>query len=189
MRFLTGTRLLLLLLASLVALAAPATVAAQGGDAVIRDCADDGDLDGDYSQDELDDAYDNLPSDIDQYSNCREVIERARERAGGGTNNAAGSAPGESTPGGPTGGDGAAGLGGSGNDAEELERRGERSRNDEAPTADVGGEQVGSSGGTLATDDDSDGMPAPLIVALVLAALAAVGGGVYLLRDRLSSQG
>src|SRR5688572_22506493 len=88
MHFATSTRFMLLLLATAVALVLPAASSAQRGQDVIRDCAQDGDLDGNYSQEELDEAYENMPSDIDEYSNCRQVIEAARERGGvgGGAN-------------------------------------------------------------------------------------------------------
>lgn len=185
MRYLTRTRLILPLLA-IAALAAPAAATAKGGDDVIRDCAQDGDLDGNYSQDELDEAYNNMPSDIDEYSNCREVIERARERESGGAENGAGSAPGALAPSGDSSsGGGGAAPGGSGDDSAELDARGDRSRNGEAPEAHIAGQELSGSDGTLGTDDESDGMPAPLIAALLLAALAAIAGALYLLRDRL----
>ena len=50
-------------------------LAQASGDDVIRDCAEDGDLDQDYSDEELEDAKQNMPSDIDQYSDCRDVIQ------------------------------------------------------------------------------------------------------------------
>lgn len=58
-------------------LALPAVAAASGED-VIRDCQDDGHVDGNYSQGEYQDAQDNLPSDVDQYSDCRDVIAQAQ---------------------------------------------------------------------------------------------------------------
>lgn len=177
---------MLLLLALLVAAALPSGALAQGGEEVIRDCAQDGDLDGDYSQDELDDAYENMPSDIDEYSNCREVIERAREGSRGSGDNSGGSLGAPSDPsGGSTGGTTA--PGGSGNDTDELEARGDRSRTDDAPEASVAGKEASNSGGTFTTDAESDGMPAALIVALILAAIGAAAGALYLLRDHLPS--
>lgn len=182
MGFLTLKRLITLICALLVALAVP-SIATASGDDVIRDCAQDGDLDGDYSQDELDDANENMPSDIDEYSTCRDVIAQAREGAGG-AGNAAGSPVGGSTN--PTDGpSGGAGAGGSGNDVDELKSRGEGSRADDAPEATVAGEETGTDGGTITTSDQSDGLPAPLIAALIVVALAALGGGLYLLRDYL----
>ena len=174
---------MLLLLAMAVALVAPAAVSAQSGQDVIRDCAQDGDLDGNYSQDELDEAYDNMPSDIDEYSNCRSVIEAARERGGvGGGGNEGSSGP-SITSGGSDGTGGA--PGGSGNDLDELESRGDRAQSDDAPIASVAGEEAENSGGTFGTDAESNGMSPALIIALILAALGAVAGALYLLRDQL----
>jgi hypothetical protein len=50
---------------------------ASSGD-VIRDCSEDGVLDRKYSQKELSSALDRLPSDIDEYTDCRGVIRRAQ---------------------------------------------------------------------------------------------------------------
>jgi hypothetical protein len=55
--------------------AAPA-VASPGS--VIRDCSEDGVLNGKYSQSELDGALEQLPSDLDEYTDCRAVIRRAQ---------------------------------------------------------------------------------------------------------------
>jgi hypothetical protein len=170
------------MLAMLLAAVVPAPALAQGGDEVIRDCAEDGDLDGEYTQEELDDAYRNMPSDIDEYSTCREVIESAREQRGGVGDNNAGS-PGGGTTGGPSGA--GPSPGGSRNDIDELEARAERSRADDAPTAGLAGEELSSSGGTYATDAGSDGMPTALMVALILVAVGALAGAAYLLRDHL----
>ena len=46
--------------------------------AVIRDCSEDGVLDRHYSQSELTRALDTLPSDLDEYTDCRSVIRRAQ---------------------------------------------------------------------------------------------------------------
>ena len=68
--------------ALLVALLALPAFAQASGQDVIRDCYDDGHIDGNYSQQDYQDAQDNLPSDVDQYSDCRDVI--AQGQAGGG---------------------------------------------------------------------------------------------------------
>lgn len=167
----------------LAAAVVPAQALAQGSDEVIRDCAEDGDLDGNYTQEELDEAYENTPSDIDEYTNCREVIQAAREQQGGGDNNS-GSSPGGGTTGGGSDG-GATAPGGQGTDADEINSRAENSRQDDAPTASVAGEELDSSGGTYTADADDGGMPTALIVALILVAIGALAGGIYLLRDHL----
>jgi hypothetical protein len=57
---------------------------------VIRDCADDGKLDKQYTQKELRDADKNLPSDIDEYTDCRQAIRSAMH---GGSGNPGGPGP------------------------------------------------------------------------------------------------
>ena len=44
---------------------------------MIADCARDGQLDRSYSNSELRRARDNLPADLDEYSDCRDVIAAA----------------------------------------------------------------------------------------------------------------
>jgi hypothetical protein len=65
----------LLALAALPAHASPTSV--------IRDCSEDGVLDGKYSPSELDGALEQLPSDLDEYTDCRAVIRRAQLGASG----------------------------------------------------------------------------------------------------------
>jgi len=74
------------LLLVLLALAlAPAGAMASGQD-VIDDCSDDERIQGDYSQKEYAEALDQLPTDVDGYSPCRDIITRARDAdaSGGG---------------------------------------------------------------------------------------------------------
>jgi hypothetical protein len=46
--------------------------------AVIRDCSEDGVLNGHYSHSDLTKALDQLPSDLDEYTDCRAVIRSAQ---------------------------------------------------------------------------------------------------------------
>ena len=66
----------LLILSALLVLSLPVPAFASA-DQVIRDCARDGRLDHDYSNAELRRARDNLPADLDEYSDCRDVIANA----------------------------------------------------------------------------------------------------------------
>jgi hypothetical protein len=66
----------LILAATMLVLGAPPAQASSG--AVIRDCSEDGVLDKHYSQRELAGALDNLPSDLDEYTDCRSVIRHAQ---------------------------------------------------------------------------------------------------------------
>ena len=68
---------LVVLIASVLALATGAPASASPT-SVIRDCSEDGVLNGKYSQSELDRALEQLPSDLDEYTDCRSVIRRAQ---------------------------------------------------------------------------------------------------------------
>ena len=56
--------------------AAPAAMAGTRAD-IVDDCFDDGKLDGNYTASQIRDARNNLPADVDQYSDCRDVLARA----------------------------------------------------------------------------------------------------------------
>ena len=68
-------RLLLVMVLTLL-VAAPAAMAGTRAD-IIADCFDDGKLDGNYTASQIRDARNNLPADVDQYSDCRDVLARA----------------------------------------------------------------------------------------------------------------
>jgi hypothetical protein len=75
---------------ALLGLAAPQAASADYH-AVIRDCTQDGQLDHHYSQHELDQARHHIPSDVDEYTDCRDAINSALARGnsgGGGTGSA-----------------------------------------------------------------------------------------------------
>jgi hypothetical protein len=180
MTFLNAKRLMTLVSAVVLALALPAIAAADGDD-VIRDCAQDGDLDKQYSDEELEEAEENMPSDIDAYSSCREVIRQAQAGGRGSTDNAV---PGG---GGATGGGGsstdpggtAGGARATPRDLEDLQRRQQEVQEGALPTSDDATLAAGADAG------EDSGLPAAALVAIALLGLAAVGGGVYLLRDYL----
>jgi hypothetical protein len=67
---------LVLAVLALTGVAAPAASASPGG--VIRDCSEDGVLNGHYSHGDLTKALDQLPSDLDEYTDCRAVIRSAQ---------------------------------------------------------------------------------------------------------------
>lgn len=76
----------------MLVLVLPATASAKSGyQAVIRDCAQDGQIDGHYSQHALDQARHHIPSDVDEYTSCRDAIAAALARANSG--GGGGSAP------------------------------------------------------------------------------------------------
>ena len=175
------TRLITLSLVLLAALAIPSLANASGDD-VIRDCAQDGDLDKEYSDEELKDAEENMPSYIDAYSVCRDVI-RAAQAGGRGSTDAEDDSGG-ATAGGTGGGSGSDADGTSSNggatasDIEELNKREADAQSGVAPGVDTSIPASAEAGG-------DDGLPAAALVAIALLGIAAIGGGVYLLRDYL----
>ena len=95
-------RLVPIIAALFVAFLAMPALAQASGEDVIRDCYDDGHIDGNYSQGDYEDAQDNMPSDIDQYSDCRDTIAQARADGSRGRKGSGGGGGG--TNGGGTGG-------------------------------------------------------------------------------------
>jgi hypothetical protein len=179
------TRLVTLSLVALFALALPGPVAASGND-VIRDCAQDGDLDHQYSDEELEEANRNMPSDIDQYSDCRDVIAQAQAGGRGSSGGSTGSGGGGG--GSDTGGTGDSatgndvpGQGATSDDANELGIRKDQAEAGVAPDT-----SAATAAGADVGDDDS-GLPTAALVAIVLLGLSAIAGGLYLLRDYLPS--
>src|SRR4051794_31322231 len=98
----------LALLAAL--LLAPTARAAGSTTQILRDCADDGILQGDYTAAQLRTARDHIPAELTEYSDCNDVLSRAiaaKTAASGGGGGG----------GGTTGGGGPTGSGGTGGGA------------------------------------------------------------------------
>ena len=160
----------LVLLAALAALALPPAAGASPGQ-VIKDCAKDGKLDRKYSNSDLKKARKKLPSDLDEYSDCREVIGAAIDGSpdGGGAGGGGGGGGPTSTP---TPDDHAALA-----DA----RSGKK-----PPPLKIRGEEVepGKSG-LFDLASARQEIPLPLLLALIAIVLLALGGGGYALRRRI----
>ena len=72
------------LIAVLMLLVAAPTVPAQSTrNQILRECQN-GSLSGDYTAREIRDARSNIPDDVDQYTDCRDVLSRALTRTGRG---------------------------------------------------------------------------------------------------------
>lgn len=193
------------LLAALLVLPAAAQ-ASRAGD-VIRDCHEDGTLDGNYSQQDLQDAQDNLPSDVDQYGDCRDVIRQAQadgSRRRGGAGGPGGGGGGAGGAGGGFGGAGFAGdisrRGGSPNPHEgdpALETRSgayASSQEDKAAydkamaDATRGGALPGGLSIPAAGDFQpakAGGIPLPILLALISVGLLVAAATVLVARKRL----
>ena len=181
-------RLLVLVTTLVLVHAAPAL--ASGGK-VVRDCTDDGRLQGKYSQKELRDALGSIPSDVDEYTNCRDIIRRA---AFGGAGGGSGGSSGGGNAGGEFGGFG----GGNGPDDPETgaspsEKRDITRARQEGGKAfrleDENGRPLGPlvrpSQVSRRTSTGSTDVPTPLLLAAVLLALAALAAAAPTFRDRV----
>src|SRR3954469_9393362 len=166
------------LLVALAGAAAPHTALAAGNyhDA-IRDCNDDGVLQGRYSQHTLRQARNHLPSSLREYSDCEDVLARALAAAakpGSGGTGGGNPAPALGDPALTTGSGAIASNPG---EKSALENQAKKSTNDVAPTGvTVGGHTLkpGTAGlSTAAVRVSPNDLPAPLIAALI--ALAVMG--------------
>jgi hypothetical protein len=168
-----ATRLLVLAVLALMAL--PGSAMAQNP---IGDCNDNGKLDKKYNNKELRKAIEDLPTDLDEYSNCREILSGAIT---------SGSDRGGNRP--------TLGADGSPLPAEEQTARTQDNEDLAAITADpeksppsvkVGDEQVEpGSNGLFDLASASNDLPVPLLVALIALALVALIGGLAAMRERI----
>ena len=151
-----------LALIAVLLLGLPAAAHASAAD-VIRDCAQDGKLDKTYTQRELQDANSNLPSDIDEYTDCRSVIRAAMH---GGSGNPGGPGPASAII------TASGAVAGSQSDIKQLAALQKRLSKGKAPSVAIGGEDVtpGSSGltGPLSGLAASNGMPTSLAATIVV---------------------
>lgn len=159
----------------LIALALPAVAHASAAD-VIRDCAQDGDLDHHYSNSELKKAEQSLPADLSEYSDCRDVIAGALTSGsdkGGGRKN------------GPPGGDASAAVKAEKN-ARKFDAAAIASLSHRKPKLQVGGQTVEpGANGLFNLSSASNGLPLPLLLALIAVGLLTLVGGLYALRRRI----
>jgi hypothetical protein len=168
-----ATRLLVLAVLALVAL--PGSAMAQNP---IVDCNDDGDLDEKYSNSELRRAIENLPTDLDEYSNCREILNGAITSGSdkGGNRPTPSTDPAALPP-------------------EEHEARAQDNEDLAAitedpekspPSVQVGDEKVEpGSNGLFDLASASNDLPVPLLMALIALALVALIGGLVAMRERI----
>ena len=127
----------LLLLAVLGAFALPASAQADP----VSDCNNDGKLDQSYTNEQLKRALDNIPSDVDEYTNCRELIGAAITSGSDKGENRPGSGASASSNGADNGGDSPAEQEARTKDNAELEAITGDS-NESAPSVRLDGEEV-----------------------------------------------
>jgi hypothetical protein len=190
---------------TILCLAVPATAGAEGGvTKLLRDACGDEQINGTYTQAEYKKALDQLPTDSDEYTGCREVLQRGRLAAlaagkhkssgGGGGSTGAGAGTG-----GGSGSSGSSGGGSSGTSgaspaatADPLATATPRQKKALAQAAqsakpvDVGGElvQPGALGLGELSGSGRD-IPTPLIALICLLAATALGAGGWWLWSRV----
>jgi len=157
---------------AVLALPAPAFASA---DQVIRDCARDGKLDHHYSNSDLRRARNHLPSDLDEYSDCRDVIAGAIK---GGSDT--------------SGGKGSPGIGATNPAGENAARATDQSNltaiasSKKAPKLSVGGQSVKpDNSGFFNLGSAANQVPLPLLIALMLLCAMALASGMSSFRERV----
>ena len=164
----------LLVLAVLALLALPGSAMATP----LRDCSSDGDLDKQWSNSALRKAIDNLPTDLDEYSNCRELLTNAITSG----SDKGGNRPTLGADGSPLPPDEQAARARDNEDLAAITADPEKS----PPGVKVGDEEVEpGSNGLFDLASASNDLPVPLLVALIALALVAVIGGIVAMRERI----
>ena len=179
------------------------TARAASSTQIIRDCIDDSVLEGHYSLSELRNARSHLPTDADEYSDCRDVLARAIAAAtssssssssGGGSHGGGGG--GGTSPGGGTTSGGSSGSHDSSRSTAPAAPVTPTTPQDQAALneaatkgngpVDVGGQAVLPGGASrLAANVGRNQLPTTLVIVLVLVALAALAAGVPRVRNRV----
>ena len=160
--------------AAVAALALLPGLAVASPGAVVRDCAEDGSLDGNYSDADKRAALGQIPADLDEYSDCRAVISGAI--------------------GGPKAG--ASGRDSGGGDVEVAaaakqkakKKAAARARARRGKEAALGARTIDPrSAGVLNASDTENGLPLPLLLALIALGLLALAGATLALGKRSDS--
>lgn len=170
------------LIAVVAAMTAGATSAMASPQAVIRDCARDGKLDHHYSMSDLKNALKQLPADVNEYTNCHDVITAAETQGTGGQHHT--SAHSSALPGGGHSGNGGGGGGSSVSQSDLGALADATHQGGNAPSLSLRGQKVvPGSGGVFKTAAAANSLPVPVLLALIaLAALTAAGGLVAVRR-------
>jgi hypothetical protein len=147
----------------------------------LSDCIQDNDLDHHYSNSELQKALDNLPTDSDEYGNCREILSGAITSG----SDKGGGRPSDTGPkGGPLTAKEQAQR--SKDNADLAAIAGDATGDPRAPSVDVGGQTVEpGSNGLFDLASASNDLPVPLLLALIALAVLAITGVLVALRGRI----
>jgi hypothetical protein len=155
-------------------------VALANPQAVIRDCAQDGKLDQHYSLSDLKNAEKKLPTDVDEYTNCRDVINQAEVQGSGGKSH--GKSHGAVS--GAGGGGHSGGGGGAQASAKDVNALNRAKAAGAKPLTLHGEKVLPGSGGVFKTAGAANDIPTPVLLALIAVAALTAAGGVVALKRR-----
>ena len=175
-----------------LAVAAPAPASGASRDEIIKDCSDDGRLQGKYSASELRDARKNLPSDISEYTDCADVLRRAELPDSKGSSGGGGSGSGGGVlPGGGSGGAGTVdGPRETLTPASEAERQAlSKASAEGAEPVEVNGQRVVPGAAGFSPNAARNGIPSNLLIAIIALALLGSAALGYAARGRFSGIG
>jgi hypothetical protein len=180
--------LLALVALATLALSVPAAAPAATYHDAIRDCNDDGVIQGTYTRNQVRRAIRNLPSSLREYSDCEDVLRaylaslNRKNRPGGSPGGGAVPPPADPALTTPSGA-----IASRPEDFEAVRGQTKRSQDGQPPQVDVAGDKITPGTGGLvgaAARTDPNKLPAPLLWAL--AGLAAMGAlaGLLVMRHR-----
>src|SRR5436190_23243740 len=178
------------LLTALLCLLAPASAVASkaGRQRLSKDCASDGEINGQYTQSDYKYALSHIPSDLAEYTNCADAIRQAQSAAAGHHGSGGGGTGGGGFTGGGLGGTtpGIAPTGGgalSPTDRSALAP----ARGNGSPVGIGGGAPVTPGGPGITASSVTPALPVPLLVVLILPRLGAAAGAGAAIRNRVVS--
>lgn len=163
----------------LVGLVAAPAASAASTIQILRDCEDDGKLQGSYTPAELRKARNNIPTDTDEYTNCRDVLARAA------TSGVAGR--GGSTDGSGTGGAGDPDVVVGAETAEDRAAIARAAAKGAPDPVTVDGRPVVPGAAGFAANAARNDLPITVLILLVLIALAVVAAAVPVARRRMAA--
>src|SRR3954470_20373093 len=191
-------RRLILAVVALTLLVAPPAEAWTVND-VIRDCSKNGKLSHDYPPSLIRKARESLPADIDEYTDCRDLLSAptsSGSQGSGGDSGSGGGGGGAATGsgGGSSGGGGAAPLSASTPEApaappspSQLKALDAAKAGDGAEPVEVGGAPVTPGTASMTTGAVANGLPSALLIVLILLGLTVALATGPLLRRRYAS--
>jgi len=185
-------------LAVVLAVLLPPAAAVASPEGLIRDCQD-GTISGRYSARDFRDALRDIPTDVDEYTDCRDVIRRAQLGAAGGSGGGGGGATGAGAAAGGGAGTGGGATPGAGTGApptaadllaaaspqeQTAVREAIASAGGSSPLQ-VDGKRIDPSAIARGASATSSELPGPVLLALALLGAAGLAGSVQFVRARV----